>query len=805
MVTTEAIFVGCNKELQIFDYNPLLGNIAYGAKNTVAITSPFLHEDSLDVKVIETLKNHRSEVSTIKWLPLSNSLLSGSEDGSIDVWSKDEGSNYTLVQTLSTVHKASITSIGVVDKCSKVFISGDASGFVDVWKLNEQAAKFELFGEFEVSRGFYPLALSIDEVIPDQFVMFIGGTRPSLYVYSFDLNDVSTIRRGAELTGHEDWIKSLAVKRISNEEYLIASGSQDRWIRLWKLCLNKMIDMSSQDSTKLQLLSNKLYRFDVGDKTKCAVNFDAIIMGHDDWISDLRWHPKQMKLLSSSADTSVMIWKPDAVSGVWVSTVRLGEMTIKGASTATGASGGFFCAEWILDEEEGREVILTNGKTGSFRCWQRSLKTESSVFEQATALTGPTRDVTDVAWSSSGRYLLATSLDQTTRLFGRWTKEGGNTWHEFARPQIHGYDMICIKPITDTQFVSAGDEKVIRIFNEPRSVAELLGALTDVQTAAGAESMPESASIPVLGLSNKAELEDIQEQIEEEADEPANGGSERTSGSPTPAPATNMLAGLTTPPFEDHLQRYTLWPEIEKLYGHGFEVTTLDVSPDKKLIASACRSNVAAYAGIRIFRTDNWQQLEQTLLGHELTITRIRWSPRGDYLLSVSRDRQFSLWQRLGETFELVCLKEKAHTRIIWDCCWIPAEIDECMFITGARDKRMNVWRRGKEDGTIEAISSEKLTAAVTSLDSYPVISRGTDPGCLVAAGLDDGSIHLYAVNGSGEFRSLKTLDRGSSPDGSITRIAFKPPSNESRFALAVASRDNSVRIYSFTREEVDF
>ena len=33
------------------------------------------------------------------------------------------------------------------------------------------------------------------------------------------------------------------------------------------------------------------------------------------------------------------------------------------------------------------------------------------------------------------------------------------TWHEFSRPQIHGYDMMCIQPISDVRFVSGGDGK----------------------------------------------------------------------------------------------------------------------------------------------------------------------------------------------------------------------------------------------------------------------------------------------------------------------------------------------------------
>lgn len=822
MVEVNAIFSGCNCELQVFDYNDQTHRIAYGAGNTVAITTPF--SKNLDVRVCQTLKSHTAVVTVVKWLPEHQLLISGAEDGVTNIWKYTDDGTFSIKQTFEEdEEKSSITCINSPAGDEKILIVGRASGAVEVWSMAEDGSeKFSLFGKFEINSEFYPLSVSAIEVRPEQLVVLVAGTKPNLYVYSLDLNNAESITCAAKLEGHEDWIRALAVKQIDEDEFVIASGSQDRWIRLWKLCLNEKIDNSDQDKSKLRLLSNKLYKFTIGGSTRCAVNFDAIIMGHDDWISSLCWHATEMRLLSASADSSIIVWEPDPVSGVWISKVRLGEMAIKGASTATGSSGGFYCSRWIVDEVYGREIVLTNGKTGSFRCWYHenepkdtSLGPKTAEYLQNASLTGPSGKVTDVEWSKTGEYLLATSLDQTTRLFAQWTKHSREEqagrcnldtdkapWYEFSRPQIHGYDMICVKPITETRFASAGDEKVIRVFDEPKSVADLLLQLTNV--AGGNESMPESASLPVLGLSNKADLEDIEEEIEKEADRPESGDELRRSPDESDGPEkhakTNMLAGLQAPPLEDHLQRYTLWPEKEKLYGHGFEITTLDVSPDGKLIASACRSNSEKHAAIRLFNTDNWQQLDQTLAGHELTITRIRWSPTGEYLLSVSRDRMFSLWQK-GEDGQFVrlALQPKAHTRIIWDCCWIPSSISRCMFVTGARDRKIKVWElENAAQTTVSNIcTSERFSSAVTALDAY---SGSVVKHAILAVGLDNGLVYIYSVDNRGSLKELLQVDPAKTPDGSISRLSFRAPRHEDtgRIYLAVGSADHSVRILSF-------
>ena len=70
---------------------------------------------------------------------------------------------------------------------------------------------------------------------------------------------------------------------------------------------------------------------------------------------------------------------------------------------------------------------------------------------------------------------------QTTRIFAPWKNEvclgEKSSWHEIARPQVHGHDINCVAIIHGTgnhRFVSGADEKVARVFEAPLSFLKTL-------------------------------------------------------------------------------------------------------------------------------------------------------------------------------------------------------------------------------------------------------------------------------------------------------------------------------------------
>ncbi|TID14880.1 hypothetical protein CANINC_004551 [Pichia inconspicua] len=794
MSVVEGIFAGCNRNLAIFDYDYQSKVLAYGSANTVSVTTPIFNESGYDIgtQVVATLKHHTRAVSCVKWLHKSSILLSACEGGVVNLWKRSKDGTYTLLQGLKPTEHA-ISGIGLVtndDKCFD-FVVADSKGMLFYYSFESDVHRFMERAQIELPFGYYAMGVNILRISETEMVIVTGGSKPVLQVLTFD-KMVNLFVLQATVPGHDDWVRSIDSREIKTESVdvngvpvekrriVIATGSLDRIIRLWNLTVEDVAAPVYVETNKLKLLTSKEFKFTTLTK-RYVLSLDAILMGHDDWVSEVSWKEgdcgmqeyNSLQLVSSSADSSVMVWQPDQLSGVWFPETRLGEIAIKGASTATGSSGGFYCSKWIADDKSGAEIVLSNGKTGSFRCWVKQI---DGSFERKTCLTGPVRGVTDISWSPSGEYVLATSLDQSTRLYARY--KGNGKWYEFGRPQIHGYDMISVKLMTDTKFVSGGDEKVVRVFEMPRNVAEMLERVANVSVSSGNITLPEFASVPVLGLSNKANID--------ENDEGVAGESEIVS---------DILVDLIQPPVEDVLQRHTLWPECEKLYGHGFEITTLDASKDRSIVSSACRSNVAKHAVIRNFNSSTWLQCSETLAAHDLTITRLRYSlpdddNKNEYLLAVSRDRKFSLWLRHGEEFKLIKVQEKAHSRIIWDCAWVNFG-DNISFVTVSRDKEMRLWKLENDD--VVCTGSVRFEeSAVTAIDSVKTAQKGVFK---LVVGLDNGDVYVYIVDVlHNEFEELMKIEESLLPGAGISRISICDKNVDDTNVVCIGSDDSSLR-----------
>jgi elongator complex protein 2 len=743
------------------------------------------------------LNGHTKPVNAVKFFPTHSQdvsiLLSGSADNSLRVWlaRREQPFTFECLQIVSE-HTSPITRIATLPS-SDVFATGASDGTVKIWKLVHNAdyssLDIVLSQTITLSPKYFPLNLALAKLDEASIVLAVAGTRSTIQIF---ISRDTQFQLSATLTGHEGWIRALSFTRETpddDSDLLLASASQDKYIRLWRIHRGDELPAASSalnDPTLGGLsksLSNKAHWMESA-VAKYSVTFEALLLGHEDWIYTASWRHREgkLQLLSTSEDNSVAIWESDPSSGVWVCITRLGEISAqKGSTSATGSAGGLWIGLWSPDGNS----VVSLGRTGSWRKWIYSAETD--MWAQQVAITGHVREVRGVCWSRDGSYFLTTGSDQTTRLHSQWKREGSlASWHEFSRPQIHGYDLNCIDAVTDSQFITGADEKLLRVFDEPKGVAEMLKKLCDIQTNTTAD-LPDAANIPVLGLSNKA----IQAVAD---DEPVENGDEdeREAVDPSSVVRKSTL-DFSHPPFEDHLARHLLWPETEKLYGHGYEISAVAVSRDGTLVATACRASSIDHAVIRLYDTKDWLEVKPPLKAHSLTVTALQFSPDDKHLLSVGRDRQWVIWERGTEPSQYILkhANPKGHTRMILGACWAPLE--QPTFMTAGRDKAVKIWQI--TDTEVQLKASVATGAAVTAVACSSQLSQNQ---ILLAFGTENGEIGIGSVAAEVLDKVEVTMAHAElAPAKTINQITWRPGRTQGDQQIAVASDDTSVRLYS--------
>lgn len=726
-------------------------------------------------------------------------LLSGAADNTIRIWRSqtDKTSRYVCLKTL-TGHSNPITKIATLPN-SNIFASGSSDGSVKIWRLIHDesftSVDAELLQTITLSPKYFPLILALAQLDAESMVLAVAGTRPTIQIF---VSRDTQFQLSATLTGHEGWIRALEFTRETPDEssdLLLASASQDKYIRLWRFHQGNELPVASSALNDPALggfvksLSNKPHWIESAT-SKHSITFEALLLGHEDWIYTASWRHREgkLQLLSTSEDNSLAMWESDPASGVWVCMTRLGEISAqKGSTSATGSAGGFWIGLWSPDGN----TVVSLGRTGSWRKWTYS--SSEDMWTQQVAITGHVREVRGVTWSRDGAYLLSTSQDQTTRLLSEWKRDGITSWHEFSRPQIHGYDLNCIDAISDTQFVSGADEKLLRVFDEPKGVADMLNKLCGIESRSTA-GLPDAANIPVLGLSNKA----IQAVGDDEATE--NGEEDERDAADPASIIRKSALEFTQPPFEDHLARHLLWPETEKLYGHGYEISAVAVSRDGSLVATACRASAIDHAVIRLYDTKEWLEVKPALKAHSLTVTSLQFSPDDKYLLSVGRDRQWVVWER-SEEASLYVLKHsnpKGHSRMILNCAWTPLE--QPTFLTAGRDKSVKIWQIEGEE--VKLKGTVTTNASVTAIGSS---GKVVDGATWFAFGTETGEIGIVSVKTDAlEQADVTMIGAESAPAKTINQITWRPGRREEQGQqIAVATDDSSVRVYNITTGSV--
>lgn len=321
---------------------------------------------------------------------------------------------------------------------------------------------------------------------PAGLLLAVGGTEQRIHLYSAAHTDHSYLVRynnliarnptveltwifpspqfakSLSLEGHTDWMRCLSFTTpipandsssaaststaydIASGEVLLASGSQDNYIRLWRVTKRDLASEQTapqeeadapldeldaalaavEDQAELRV---KAHDFTVDGEGHFSCASEAVLLGHDAWVTGLNWAPAgslRLELLSASADRSMILWTPvsagmaalpessstrpsssvaasHAHASIWTSQHRFGEFT-------SSTNLGFFGALWGL----GGRTVLANGWGGSWHVWRQEVEEEEREAERQewrpqVATTGHLAAVKQVVWEGKGEYLLS--------------------------------------------------------------------------------------------------------------------------------------------------------------------------------------------------------------------------------------------------------------------------------------------------------------------------------------------------------------------------------------------------------------
>ncbi|KAI5832480.1 WD40 repeat-like protein [Schizophyllum commune Tattone D] len=730
--------------------------VAFGTRTMIALWPA---EGAGDAGVQETLASDHARVTCVRFIT-ADRLASADEHGLLRLWREKEGK---WVSTASVkAHAQGISSLCVR---GTLLVSGSSDATVRLWDLQEDEDKIAEVQTISLN-GRYPLSLAL-AILPETstLILAIGDTSRNVQLWT---RSEDKFIKAANLSGHEDWVRALAFREPTSADegsssakqepsvLVLASGAQDASIRLWNI---EPVRRGSADGTDDLLdafeaslgettdgeeggrqitMKRHLITVKAGESTQqYSVIFDALLVGHEAGVTSLSWRPAgdhpdpAPTLLSTSTDSSLILWSPAPTGTLWVTRQRFGDV---GGQRLGGFVGGLWVARG--------GSALAWGWAGGWRRWGCAAVEggKGENWEEKGAITGHSGPVRGLAWAPGGEYLLSTGLDQTARIHAPVATAGG-AWHEIARPQVHGYDLLRGIFLDRLRYASIADEKVTRVFDAPRSFvesAERLGVATF-----------DAAEVDPSAMSATGDITDHR-------------------------------------PFEGELAAITLWPEAEKVFGHGYELIALAASNSKKIIATACKATTPEHAVVRLHDTERWQPVGQPLPGHSLTVTRIAFSPDDSLILSVSRDRTWRLFARQEDGGYTPIAADKSHGRIIWDCAWAH---EGDVFATASRDKTVKFWQNDGSKWT--AIASIKAKEAATAVDFAPKDENGRR---LLAVGLENGDILIYASSTTDTSKWELVTSKTQWHVGQLQQLSWRPsPRAAAGQQLASCSEDDKV------------
>lgn len=427
---------------------------------------------------------HTKRVNTVRWLKSFGNVeketifISGSDDKLAIIWNFADPENIESFELKG--HESGVNAVDGLQRSNGEWILATtaADSTIKLWSFRLEATGLlpECKQTLLLNTGFcFTLRLTL---LPksEQILLAFSSDDETIALWSEQEGDSFKMQPIHKLMGHEDWVRGLDFVR-EGDDLILASCSQDHFIRLWRISprsseevVNNKVDIFNllDESTGEIRVEEKIIQ--VSSNSWYAICLESVLFGHDNWVYGVHWYKSSdnaLSLLSASIDKTLIVWQPSDETGIWMEKVRLGEVG--------GNSLGFFGGKFSSNGKS----ILGHSYQGGFHIWQQSEENDIMWLPQVI-VGGHYGEVRDLAWEPQGDYLMTVSADQTTRIHAPWRSSSQESWHELARPQVHGYDMQALALLSRYRFASGAEEKIVRTFQASANFIENFRRITKV-------------------------------------------------------------------------------------------------------------------------------------------------------------------------------------------------------------------------------------------------------------------------------------------------------------------------------------
>jgi WD40 repeat protein len=310
--------------------NNLIWGVAFSPRDRIAVTGSLdttLKVWNIDTgDCLRTLSGHLAQIRSVAFHPDGQIVASGSVDRTIKLWDIDTGECW---QSLAG-HTDTISAL-MFSPDGTLLASGSYDGTVKLWQVDSGQCLQTLLAHTNLvwTIAFCPDGQTIVSGGDDHAVRFWDvcsgrciktwqGHKNAMFAVNYPSNfpvKAQLLPSSTEMPPNDGQLSPL----MQNTEWLLASGSEDRMVRLWDVstgsCCKTLeghqgrifaLAHSPDDRTLLSGSSDRTAKLWDIQTEQCLQTF----YGHASWVWSVAYSPDGQTLATGSEDATVRLWNP---------------------------------------------------------------------------------------------------------------------------------------------------------------------------------------------------------------------------------------------------------------------------------------------------------------------------------------------------------------------------------------------------------------------------------------------------------------------------------------------------------------